>query len=339
MPGGRKGPKSEAERQRDRIRYLENARGIKHTIAPDAAMRRIKIWRQKGILLDTIAERTTVSKAQIRNIEGGVRTWIRTSTHAKIMGARFTPEDIHKFPGYGVRRRLRALAAIGYATGTLGEILGRDAQYVHAIMSGKNAREFVLRPLGLAVHQAYEKYQDVDPMDLGQSSFATNYAKSIARKRSWGAPKDWDEDTLDDPDAWPEFTGACGRVQGIMIHLRDSIPMCERCSHTLEHGGRSVDPLRIFELHSEGKTSAEIADELGVRKDLISHYVAPLNVVKVHTLSTANPVSMTGTCELCGSVKLRSAGVRNGASKLICYNSVEKSNGWAKKKEERDADV
>lgn len=335
--GGRKGPKSEAERQRDRVRYLENARGIKHTISPDAAVRRIKIWRQKGILLDTIAARTGVSKAQVRNIESGIRGWIRTSTHAKIMGARFTVDDIAKFPAHGVRRRLCALAAIGFSTDTLGEILARDGKYVHAIMSGKNARERVTRPIGLAVFQAYEKYADVDPMTLGQSSFATNYAKSVARKRSWGAPKDWDDDTIDDPDAWPEFTGACGRVQGIMIHLRDDIPMCQRCTHTLEHGGRSVDPLRIFELHGEGKTSAEIATELGVRKDLISHYVAPLNVVKVHTLSFADSVQMQGTCELCGNVKLRSAGTRNGASKLICYNSVEKSNGWAKRKE-RDAD-
>lgn len=329
----RKGPKSEGERQRDRVRYLEYSRGIRHLADPAPAMRRITIWRQKGIDLDTITERTGVSKAQIRHIQNGVRTEIRTSTLEKIMGARFTPADIAKFPAVGVRRRLRALAAIGFSSLTLGEILARDRKYVNAIMTGKNAREFVLRPIGLAVHEAYEKYRDVDPMTMGQTSFATNYAKSTAIKNSWGAPKDWDDDTIDDPEAWPEFTGECGRVRGIMIHLRDGIPFCERCFYIIHNSpGRSVDPVRIFDMHSEGATTQEIADHFGVRKDLITQYVNVLNVVQQHRLTSVDTVNMRGLCERCGVVGIRSSGLRkDGSTKLICANSVDSGHDKRRK--------
>ena len=321
-------PKTPEERERDRARYRDNQLGIKHTVSPDAAVRRIRIWRQKGILWRIMSDRTGISMAQLQNIESGMRGYIRVGTHSKIMSARFTSQDVSKFSGLGVRRRLQALAAVGYTTVTLAEITNRDHTYIHAIMTGKNARNFVNRPVGLAVHQAYEKYASIDPRTLGQSERATTYAKNIAVKHSWGAPKDWDDDTIDDPDAWPEFTGKCGEVKGIMIHLRDGIPMCRRCTDIMNNGRRTVDPLRVFELYTEGTSSHDIAFELGVRRDLISHYVAPLTVR--HVLSFADGTTMTGTCERCGHVRLRSDGRRNGEVKLVCYNSVQNGNAWAR---------
>lgn len=285
--GGRKGPKSEAERQRDKIRYLENARGIKHTIDPAAAQRRINIWRQKGISLDTIAERTGVSKAQIRHIQFGTRSWIRTSTHAKIMGARFTREDVSMFPAIGIRRRLQAFAAAGFSTVTVGDMIARDRKYVNALQTGKNGKEVILRPVGAAVLEAYEKYAFTSPLDLGQSDHATAYARNSARKNRWATFECWDDDTIDDPEAIPEWTGRCGTARGWQIHRDSRIfvsetvhksrdrgervkleVLCEPCNQAkLEHGRGNAPMFEWGEVDAmleDGLTVSEIADVVGV---------------------------------------------------------------------------
>lgn len=295
MSGSRKGPKSEAERQRDRIRYLENARGIKHTIAPDAAMRRINLWRQKGVSLDTIAERTGVSKAQIRNIQNGVRGWIRTSTHAKIMGVQLSRADVSMFPAVGVRRRLQALAAVGYSTLTLGEILSRDRKYVCALQVGKNGREFVLRPIGAPVYEAYEKYAWADPRELGQTDHATTYVRNSARKNGWAPPHCWDDDTIDDPEAIPEWTGRCGTVRGYRIHYDEKIyvdenvisprtgkktkvlVLCRPCVDAMSDTGPGNAPKferwEIDEMQAEGLTVPEMAAIFGVHERTLNRVI------------------------------------------------------------------
>src|SRR5690606_40281199 len=35
--------------------------------------------------------------------------------------------------------------------------------------------------------------------------------------------------SIDDPDAFPEWTGACGTVHGRQVHMREKIPMCDPC--------------------------------------------------------------------------------------------------------------
>src|SRR5690606_31398529 len=39
----------------------------------------------------------------------------------------------------------------------------------------------------------------------------------------------WDPDTIDDPDAYPEWTGACGTHRGRLIHKREGTPVCGPC--------------------------------------------------------------------------------------------------------------
>lgn len=45
----------------------------------------------------------------------------------------------------------------------------------------------------------------------------------------WAPVGAWDEDTLDDPDAAPDWTGRCGTPGGAEAHRRRGTPTCQAC--------------------------------------------------------------------------------------------------------------
>lgn len=79
-------------------------------------------------------------------------------------------------------------------------------------------------------------------MDPAEHCTALSIAKTKARARRqrWAPTWAWDGDTLDDPDASPEWTGACGTAEGYRIHIRETIfegnplPLCDRCREVVE---------------------------------------------------------------------------------------------------------
>ncbi|AJP04752.1 hypothetical protein TU94_28195 [Streptomyces cyaneogriseus subsp. noncyanogenus] len=54
-------------------------------------------------------------------------------------------------------------------------------------------------------------------------------ARDRALREGWAPLSAWDEDTLGDPSAHPEWTGYCGTDRGWWIHQRQQLPMCARC--------------------------------------------------------------------------------------------------------------
>jgi hypothetical protein len=318
----RKTPKSEEERRRDKIRYYENERGIKHLTDPGPARQRIIIWRQKGIVLKTISERTGVTAWQIQNIETGRTGQIRTTTHAQIMSARFTREDVSKFSAVGTRRRLCALAAVGFSTASIAQISGIDRQILNRIQVGKEGQEFTTRRLGLATREAYEKYGNVDPLEIGQTQQAKSYVTGRAFRNGWAPPHCWDEDTIDDPSAYPEWTGKCGQLAGALIHLRENQPICQRCMRSVENKKNVMDVYKLYEVYQLGLTSAESAQLLGISKDLYNQYGQYLRPEerRVHTLSSLDKTARTAYCDACRCVVQV---YQHNPSKFTCSNAVK----------------
>src|SRR4029453_18247398 len=84
---------------------------------------------QRGITFDTIAERVSLSRDAVcmqyrgYNKLGQEIRSCEMATERKILGARFGPEDCYRFPVLGIRRRLRALTAVGYTSPFLAERL------------------------------------------------------------------------------------------------------------------------------------------------------------------------------------------------------------------------
>lgn len=133
---------------------------------------------------------------------------VRATTQARILAV--TIESDTRPEAYvsalGSRRRLQALAAIGYSHRDLAAHLGVDRGDIQHVQSGsqKTVRRFRA--------EAIAAMFDTLSMTLGGNTRAAAYA---ARQR-WAAPLAWDEGAIDNPKARPH--GHEHRV----IHARPS---------------------------------------------------------------------------------------------------------------------
>lgn len=141
------------------------------------------------------------------------------------LGAR-TPID-----GTGTRRRLQALVAMGWTQSELARRLDMNRSnfgrtIVSALVEAGTARS------ALAL---YDELWRLDPVGHGVAQHRAVDARASARSKGWAPIGAWDDDVIDDPEAFPDWTGRCGSPDGYRAHYRLHIPMCERC-----HSARSA---------------------------------------------------------------------------------------------------
>lgn len=131
----------------------------------------------------------------------------------------------------GTRRRLQALCVIGFTQRFLASKFGLDQRAIHKwVDSGAHgARAFVLATTADEVRRVYREHADRRPEDFGIASYVAQKTRASSAKKGWAGPGCWDDDTIDDPDAFPEWTGRCGTRAGYSIHMRERIPLCPAC--------------------------------------------------------------------------------------------------------------
>jgi hypothetical protein len=135
------------------------------------------------------------------------------------LGAR-TPID-----ATGTRRRLQALVAKGWTQSELARRLGMDrANFGRTIVSS-----LVEAGTARAVLALYDELWRLDPTAEGVPRYRAEAARLIARNNRWAPIGAWDDESIDDPAAAPDWTGRCGTLAGRRDHHRLHIPMCEPC--------------------------------------------------------------------------------------------------------------
>jgi hypothetical protein len=172
-------------------------------------------------------------------------------THDRIMAV--SPPGIPsatstaQVPAHGMKRRLQALAAVGYGTRTIADLRGvKDHNYLWRVMTGycgpgdRHLHATVSVSLREEIAQIYVKYACTDPRDVGVPEQAVGRALGAATRHGYAPPSAWDDDTIDDPNAHPEWTGACGSEEGYRIHIRETVfnhnplPLCAPCRSAVE---------------------------------------------------------------------------------------------------------
>lgn len=97
-----------------------------------------------------------------------------------------------RVPAVGTRRRLQALAAIGWTFGELGQELGGwHATRVQAV----SVAEHVFVDTAADVRRLYER--------LWNTPGTSERGRRRAVRAGWFPPMDWDDDRMDDPDYIP----------------------------------------------------------------------------------------------------------------------------------------
>lgn len=202
-----------------------------------------------------IAEATGCDPRGMQLLIRGERREINRTTHDKILAVKPTPTPS---PGMyldatGLRRRLQALGAIGYSCIYIAKRIKTADARLHLIANGKQSTvRYVLARRIIAV---YDELSDT-PAPKGRSR--TRVVRN-AEANNWAGPVAWDDDTIDDPQAAPEWTGHCGTDRGWWSHRQQNIPVCVACdeAHTRwkqEH--RHLPRAEYMALLAESRASA-----------------------------------------------------------------------------------
>ncbi|GHF94607.1 helix-turn-helix transcriptional regulator [Streptomyces hydrogenans] len=198
---------------------------------------------------------------------------ITRRNYDKLMAVRPELPDLRGSVGsaVGVGRRVAALRAIGFPLRTLAVLTHASETRLRALSLGHG--KVTHYEMTQRITAAYEKLHDADPVDYGVTP------ADILRCKAWAKtlapPTAWDDDTIDDPEAIPEWTGACGSDEGYRIHIREDIPMCDPCRRLVELDGPSQrfsgTKLRIH-MDQTGLDARQVAERAGVTVDSVRRW-------------------------------------------------------------------
>lgn len=156
---------------------------------------------------------------------------------AKLMAVRLTPDDLTEEERLvGAQRIMRGLLALGFnyealadlsdvATQAKGPRQGVTTSLVHI-----NAGKYHPSPdMYKRLLRAAEKLEGTTPEDHGVAPRGGRGNITKARKKGWAPLGCWDLDTIHMIDAHPDWTGACGTIEGATIHRREKTKYCPPC--------------------------------------------------------------------------------------------------------------
>lgn len=226
----------------------------------------------------------------------------------------------------GAQRIYRGLARRGFGMQTICDMIGlKVCSLKNVVCEGTSTKKSFGPELYRELLLVAAKLETQSPYDLTPLAKGVNVTKGKAKSYGWIDIGAWDLDTVHRADARPDITGQCGKMPGVLIHLREDQPLCDACVYvtTDPHGHNKIDPFKLYELYCQGLVQAELAQLLGVTRELVSQYGQYLTKEerRYHTLSMVDKTAMTAYCDLC----LCTVQIYNGTgSRVICANGVRK---------------
>lgn len=269
----RRRKKAEYDRALGRQRRLTDPEEFEHVFeivqkVHERGMGCLDISEQTGVgrkLVDTIVYRPETIKHMFRDHRDRLEKLFYEDPAPGRHGALVNPD-------LGARR-LQAMWCAGYPLTWQSQYCGCTPQHFSAIAKGATTRMHA--SVLLRIREMYDKLIDVDPLDMGITERAKGRAISGGLGRGFAPAHCWDDDTLDDPEAFPEWTGACGTAHGRTVHKRENIPMCDACKrsrYTEPPKAKLVLDREELERHIAAwdGTLRSLAAELGMHVDSLS---------------------------------------------------------------------
>jgi len=142
--------------------------------------------------------------------------------------------------GTGTRRRLQALLYAGWTKSELARRLGMDPANFAQTIVNRLVRVATVK----AVRALYDELWKVDPVASGVPEFRAVTARRIAVSNGWAPVGAWDDDTIDDSAAIPDWTGRCGTSTGRRAHYAQRTPVCPACREAARQAATQVRSTR-----------------------------------------------------------------------------------------------
>lgn len=187
----------------DRVRRLRAYGRWAPFVDAEPSRAHVKSLQAAGIGPLRIAELSGLGYATISDLLWGrpPKKKVRHATEAAILAVRV---DLNSYApggtvdGTGTRRRIQALAVLGWSIPVQAQMIGLSRQSVQRIASGYR----VFASTARSVAELYEKLWDQAPpeMSTGEKISAAR-SRTEAARRGWVAPMDWDN--IDDPSEVP----------------------------------------------------------------------------------------------------------------------------------------
>jgi plasmid maintenance system antidote protein VapI len=124
-----------------------------------------------------------------------------------------------KISAVGTVRRVQALMAIGHSLLGIADAMGMARTALSNTICGRHPTVEV--DTARSAQRVY--------LDWAGRPGTSRRSINRATARGWAPPAAWDDETIDDPTAAPEWTGCCGTDRGWWMHSLQHIPGCERC--------------------------------------------------------------------------------------------------------------
>lgn len=194
-----------------------------------------------GMSAEQIAERCFMSSGSISEIIAGsrrgehghkyvIREVYRENAESVLAIKPEIPADRGgaRINAVGTTRRIQALAAEGFPVRWIGDQCGFVGQTFYLTAQGK--RKVVYYSTAHKIKCLYEKLAgNATPEDMGIPAGKANLARTYAARSGYVRSAYWDWDTIDDPDAFPDFTGFCGTLRGYQVHQETGTTACPPC--------------------------------------------------------------------------------------------------------------
>lgn len=134
----------------------------------------------------------------------------------------------HPVDATGTRRRIQALAWLGWSLARLSARLGGDESHARKILGSS----WVTAATERAVRELYDELWDQAPPEDGPyDRRAASRARNYARARGWVPPLAWDDDEIDDPAGRPADGWQRGERRGWGVLAEEAAELAGQGDH------------------------------------------------------------------------------------------------------------
>lgn len=251
--------------QRRRLYLRQTGRpGLVRGQECDVLRRRLRAFHARGMSYAQMSRASGVSPNTISDLLGRGDGAVHRRVLAPLVQMAFEAPEPHVLVDpTGARRRMSGLWGDGFPLPWLaGRLEFGDRFYFRQLITGIRAVSGVRYSTAQEISRLYAELEGRLPEEFGIPVRSSRYASTFAWKRGIPPRSCWDPDTIDDPDAQPEWTGSCGSWLGVHIHKRDGIPLCGRCEAVdgdEPYPGFDGELLRLLRLR-KGYSRARLAD-------------------------------------------------------------------------------
>jgi hypothetical protein len=206
----------------DALRHLDRLAGRPRRVPSESVRAHVLALHQRNLSYEQIARAAGTNATNVRCIADGRRQKITKQTAEQLLAVPLTWIDPNgPVDSIGTVRRLQALYAIGVSVTTIVEQTRLDNASILHLVRGDWAR--IDRKRADQVRTAYDR--------LWLAPGNSVKTRLRARREGWAGPLHWNDESIDDPAGFPDWTGACGTLRGYRRHHRNrNVPgACQPC--------------------------------------------------------------------------------------------------------------